>query len=43
MLRHAVALASGKLTHVGNGGQLMHLEVIMSRSSFQYVVGIGNA
>ena len=31
MLRHDVALASCKLTRVGNGGQLIHMEVIMSR------------
>jgi hypothetical protein len=31
MLRHEAALAPGKLTRVGNGGQLIHTEVIMSR------------
>src|SRR4030095_10602388 len=31
MLRHDAALASGKLTRGGTGGQLTHTEVIMSR------------
>ena len=31
MLRHEATLASGKLTRIGNGGQLIHMEVIMSR------------
>jgi hypothetical protein len=30
MLRHEAALAACKLTRVGNGGQLIHMEVIMS-------------